>query len=173
MVICPLFGRGVAFPMVAEEAIRLVIGDVFEARYSSPTYFEVRSPLIFSRFLFNRTATMKFHPQSTAYWLLIAITLTSTTSISSAFVAQPSGFTAAVTTCTSRCNHRGRIGAPLQMAQDEPSKDEKSDDRQSYIDAVVEEKTAGLAEVDEENTSVRLCLCRYELAARADLFCTR
>lgn len=130
--------------------------------YSSSTYFEVRSPLIFSRFLFNQTATtatMKFHPQSTAYWLLIAITLTSTTSISSAFVAQPSGLTAAVTTCTSRCNHRGRIGAPLQMAQDEPSKDEKSDDRQSYIDAVVEEKTAGLAEVEEENTSVRVFLC--------------
>lgn len=116
-------------------------------------------PLIFSRFLFNQTATMKFHPQSTAYWLLIAITLTSTTSISSAFVAQPSGLTAAVTTCTSRCNHGGRIGAPLHMAQDEPSKDEKSDDRQSYIDAVVEEKTAGLAEVDEENTSVRVFLC--------------
>ena len=30
----------------------------------------------------------------------------------------------------------------------------KSVKNQSYIDAVVEERTAGLAEVDEENTSV-------------------
>ena len=112
---------------------------------------------------------MKSSVQSTAYWLLLSISIAiKEPDTASAFVFDPSlylpsrksSFRTIIISDHDRasrysvrqCRRRQSNLAAAESNSNDNVK--KSVDNQSYIDAVVEEKTAGLAEVDEENTSV-------------------
>ena len=110
---------------------------------------------------------MKSSVQSTAYWLLLSISIAiREPDTALAFVFDPSLYlpsrkssfrTIIISDHASRHSVRQRRRRQSILAAAESNSNDnvkKSVDNQSYIDAVVEEKTAGLAEVDEENTSV-------------------
>lgn len=108
---------------------------------------------------------MKFSPESTAYLVLLIAANTSTPAVS-AFVPTAS-CTARTTSSFETVLHHGlkrgskqptlRFASPDFNNSSDESRDvgKKVDkSRDKYIDAIVEERTAGLAEADEENTSV-------------------
>jgi hypothetical protein len=102
--------------------------------------------------------TMKFTPQSTAYYLLLSQTiLNNTPSNASAFLSPSQTATRCntihdTTKCARFTNNNYLRIVPL------PASKSDEDVRKSAIDAVVEEKN-GVDEVEEENTSVRVLTC--------------
>lgn len=109
----------------------------------------------FFNLLRPQPAIMRFGSQSIAYLIPLSISLVN---------SDRTAVVAFVSVNYRPCTARASRASPKHLAavpdgdKSSASKQKGDTTNQRYIDAVVEEKTAGLAELDEENTTVRLCV---------------